>query len=175
MHKFERLHPLADLNSLPEHKILSIKSFLQFYQAVKHCLDFSFVFSAPLPAWRNLFSASGIFCYERYQPGWWNVHNHIHWCFIPIFSCVQVNLDLLHRIGALRNEDVIEINVFIGTFHLFPETYAFLSEVEVGINTVVRLVLYPGCFICGFLFSLWCALAEAVWVHGTCFPCYWFQ
>ncbi len=25
------------------------------------CLDFSFVFSAPLPAWRNLFSASGIF------------------------------------------------------------------------------------------------------------------
>ncbi len=67
---------------------------------------------------------------------------------------MQVILDLLHRIGALRNEDVIEINVFIGTFHFFPETYAFLSEVEVGINTVVRLVLYPGCFICGFLFSL---------------------
>jgi len=65
-----------------------------------------------------------------------------------------VILDLLHRIGALRNEDVVEFNVFIGTFHLFPETYAFLSEVEVGINTVVRLVLYPGCFICGFLFSL---------------------
>jgi hypothetical protein len=35
---------------------------------VKHCLDFSFVFSAPLPAWRNLFSASGIFWW-RYQPG----------------------------------------------------------------------------------------------------------
>jgi hypothetical protein len=67
---------------------------------------------------------------------------------------VQVILDLLHRIGALRNEDVIEFNVFIGTFHLFPETYAFLSEVEVSINTGVRLVLSPGCFICGFLFSL---------------------
>ncbi len=38
---------------------------------VKHCLDFSFVFSAPLPAWRNeetyLFSASGIFYSGRYQ------------------------------------------------------------------------------------------------------------
>jgi hypothetical protein len=89
--------------------------------------------------------------------------------------CRWLILDLLHRIGALRNEDVIEINVFIGTFHFFPETYAFLSEVEVGINTIVRLVLYPGCFICGFLFSLWCALAEAVWVQGTCFPSCWFQ
>ncbi len=36
---------------------------------VKQCLDFSFVFSAPLPAWRNLFSESGIFCGGRYQPG----------------------------------------------------------------------------------------------------------
>ncbi len=36
---------------------------------VKHTLDFSFVFSAPLPARRNLFSASGIFCGGRYQPG----------------------------------------------------------------------------------------------------------
>jgi hypothetical protein len=35
---------------------------------VKHCLEFSFVFSAPLPAGRNLFSASGIFCGGRYQP-----------------------------------------------------------------------------------------------------------
>jgi hypothetical protein len=39
------------------------------YHDVKHCLDFSFVFSAPLPAWRNLFSASGIICGGRYQPG----------------------------------------------------------------------------------------------------------
>ncbi len=36
---------------------------------VKQCLDFSFVFSAPSPARRNLFSASGIFCGRRYQPG----------------------------------------------------------------------------------------------------------
>ncbi len=36
---------------------------------VKHFREFSFVFSAPLPAWRNLFSASGIFCSWRYQPG----------------------------------------------------------------------------------------------------------
>jgi hypothetical protein len=36
---------------------------------VKHCLVFSFVFSAPSLAWRNLFSASGIFCGGRYQPG----------------------------------------------------------------------------------------------------------
>jgi hypothetical protein len=34
---------------------------------VKHCLDFSFVFSAPLSAWRNLLSASGIFCGGRHQ------------------------------------------------------------------------------------------------------------
>jgi hypothetical protein len=37
-------------------------------ECVKHCQNFSFVFSAPLPAWRNLFSASGIFCGGRYQP-----------------------------------------------------------------------------------------------------------
>jgi hypothetical protein len=35
---------------------------------VKHCQNFSFVFSAPLPASRNLFSESGIFCGGRYQP-----------------------------------------------------------------------------------------------------------
>jgi len=35
----------------------------------KHCLGFSFEFSAPLPAWRDLFSASRNFCGERYQPG----------------------------------------------------------------------------------------------------------
>jgi hypothetical protein len=35
---------------------------------LKHCLDFSFVFSAPLPVWRNLFSATGIFWGGRYQP-----------------------------------------------------------------------------------------------------------
>ncbi len=38
-------------------------------QSIKHYLDFSFVFSAPLPAWKNLFSAIGIFCGGRYQPG----------------------------------------------------------------------------------------------------------
>ncbi len=36
---------------------------------IKHCLDFSFVFSAPLPAWRNLFSASVFFCCGSFQPG----------------------------------------------------------------------------------------------------------
>ncbi len=36
---------------------------------VEHCLDFSFVFSAPLHAWRNLFSASETFCGGRYWPG----------------------------------------------------------------------------------------------------------
>jgi hypothetical protein len=40
------------------------------FTIIKHCLDFSIVFSAPLPIWRNLFSASGIFCGGRYQPGY---------------------------------------------------------------------------------------------------------
>jgi hypothetical protein len=44
-------------------------TYLSQSKSVKHCLDFSFVFSAPLPAWRNLFSASGSFCGGRYQPG----------------------------------------------------------------------------------------------------------
>jgi hypothetical protein len=39
------------------------------YLAVKQSLGFSFVFSAPLPGSRNLFSASGIFCSGRYQKG----------------------------------------------------------------------------------------------------------
>ncbi len=42
---------------------------MEHFSNVKHCLDFSFVFSAPLPASRNLFSASGIFCGGTYQPG----------------------------------------------------------------------------------------------------------
>jgi phosphoadenosine phosphosulfate reductase len=46
-------------------------------------------------------------------------------------SSVQVILDLLHRAGVLKNE-AVKI-VFVDTFHLFPETYAFLAEVEVGI------------------------------------------
>jgi hypothetical protein len=40
---------------------------VEHFSNVKHCLDFSFVFSA---ASRNLFSASGIFCGGRYQPGY---------------------------------------------------------------------------------------------------------
>ncbi len=32
LHEFEDLHILADLTSLSKHKILSIKSFLQFYR-----------------------------------------------------------------------------------------------------------------------------------------------
>ncbi len=37
---------------------------------VRHCLEFSFEFSAPLPVWRNLYSPRGTFCGGgRYQPG----------------------------------------------------------------------------------------------------------
>jgi hypothetical protein len=54
-----------------------------FLQHMKHCLDFSFVYSVPLPAWRNLFSASGIFCGGRYQPGctriFWLVEGTCHY------------------------------------------------------------------------------------------------
>jgi phosphoadenosine phosphosulfate reductase len=39
-----------------------------------------------------------------------------------------VILDLLHRSGVLKNE-AVKI-VFVDTFHLFPETYVFLAEVE---------------------------------------------
>ncbi len=39
------------------------------WESVKQCWNFSFEFSAPLPAWRSLFSASRIFCCGRYQPG----------------------------------------------------------------------------------------------------------
>jgi len=51
------------------------QSFLQLLKRrglsshIKHCLDFSFVFSAPLRAWRNLFSASVFFCCGSFQPG----------------------------------------------------------------------------------------------------------
>jgi hypothetical protein len=38
----------------------------------KHCLDFSFVFSAPLPAWRNLLSADRDFL-------WWKVPARLYW------------------------------------------------------------------------------------------------
>jgi hypothetical protein len=38
-----------------------------FVANAKHCLDFSFVFQAPIPALRNLFSASGIFRCGGYQ------------------------------------------------------------------------------------------------------------
>nr|CAD32963.1 phosphoadenosine-phosphosulphate reductase [Physcomitrium patens] len=51
----------------------------------------------------------------------------------PAFPCALIAgdvviLDLLHRIGAFSDNKVKII--FIDTFHLFPETYKFLSEVE---------------------------------------------
>ncbi len=50
--------------ALVHHMYLKVR-----YLSVNHSLGFSFVFSAPLPAWRNLFPASGIFCSGRYQQG----------------------------------------------------------------------------------------------------------
>ncbi len=49
--------------------LYGVKSHGAFSIFVNHCLDFSFVFSAPLPAQRNLFSACGILCGGRYPPG----------------------------------------------------------------------------------------------------------
>ncbi|KAG0627065.1 hypothetical protein M758_2G171300 [Ceratodon purpureus] len=51
----------------------------------------------------------------------------------PAFPCALIAgdvviLDLLSRIGALSDEKVKII--FIDTFHLFPETHQFLSELE---------------------------------------------
>ncbi len=54
------------IKSLSAHETLWF--FEVFQIAVKHYLDFSFVFSAPFPAWKDLFSASRIFCDGRYQP-----------------------------------------------------------------------------------------------------------
>ncbi len=42
---------------------------LSHYTTHKSLPGFSFIFSAPLAAWRNLFSACGFFCGGRYQPG----------------------------------------------------------------------------------------------------------
>jgi hypothetical protein len=50
---------LGATNSLGQNWTTQLPSLLNF--TVLHCLDFSFVFSAPIPAWRNLFIASGIF------------------------------------------------------------------------------------------------------------------
>lgn len=52
-----------------------------------------------------------------------------------ILFCGQVILDLLNRIGAL-SDDKVKI-IFIDTFHLFPETHQFLSELEVNILTFI--------------------------------------
>ncbi len=57
-------HIPSKTNILNIHGLLHICFF-----NMKLCLDFSFVFSAPLLAWRMLFSVSGIFCGGRYQPG----------------------------------------------------------------------------------------------------------
>jgi hypothetical protein len=54
---------------LAHHLGLELVNLVDFLTFVKHCLGFSFVFSAPLPAWRNLFSLRGIFCGGRYQLG----------------------------------------------------------------------------------------------------------
>ncbi len=64
-------HPTFKFKKLtPRPIILSIKPTFDS-PPVKHCLDFSFVFSARLPAWRNLFWASEIFC--------WNVPVRLYW------------------------------------------------------------------------------------------------
>jgi hypothetical protein len=48
------------------HTAESLRQIAPLSRHVKHCLDFSFVFSAPLPAWRNLFLTSDIFCGGKY-------------------------------------------------------------------------------------------------------------
>jgi hypothetical protein len=44
--------------------------------SVMHRLDFSFVFSGPLPASINLFSSRGIFGRGRYQLGWTGIFSY---------------------------------------------------------------------------------------------------
>lgn len=56
----------------------------------------------------------------------------LHPDFVTLLSTLQVILDLLHRVGALSDEKVKII--FIDTFHLFPETHQFLSELEVRVS-----------------------------------------
>ncbi len=80
---------------------------------VKHCLDFSFVFSALLHAWRNLFSASGIFWWEEgtSQPitiskKWKNSSSALHrkriWVqALPWFSTCSLGLPVWAQISNL--------------------------------------------------------------------------
>lgn len=66
----------------------------------------------------------------------WRTFFSLHMFLFPCATlfCGQVILDLLSRIGVLSDEKVKVI--FIDTFHLFPETHQFLSELEVNIPTL---------------------------------------
>lgn len=55
-------------------------------------------------------------------------------------STLQVILDLLHRVGALSDGKVKII--FIDTFHLFPETHQFLSELEVRDSPLSKFLIF---------------------------------
>ncbi len=69
MQGWTEIHLLPGLLMWECHHPRSLPYIFENGPIVKYCLNFSFVFSAPLPAWRNLFSASGIFCGGKYQPG----------------------------------------------------------------------------------------------------------
>ncbi len=72
--RFSKTPPFNEqCTSLGKHKYCMSRVF------IKHYFDFFFVFSTPLPTWRNLFSTNGIFCSGRYKLGYtgtsdqWNI------------------------------------------------------------------------------------------------------
>jgi len=62
--------------------------------------ELSSVFSAPLPAWRNLFSATGIFCSGRYQPG----YTRIFWLAEGTSQLVTISKKWKNPSSALRTK-----------------------------------------------------------------------
>ncbi len=128
-------------------------------------MDFSFVFSAPLHAWRNLFSASGTFCGWREQPSC----NLIFWPAEGTSLLVKISKKWKNPSSALRRKRSwvqalpwFEICAQGRYTHLkspyFAEIKRFSDSSNFVLNccsTTYPVVLSDVFFLCDFLCSSW--------------------
>jgi hypothetical protein len=94
------------------------------YLAIKHRLDFSFIISAPLPAWRNLFSARGDLLGGRYPAS------------LSLFLKVE-------KISALltREKDLSSTGPFVN-FDVFPRPPSLRHRSQITGGPLLRPFSY---------------------------------
>jgi len=124
---------------------------------LKHCLGFSFVFSAPAAAWRNLFSASGISCSGRYQPG----STGIFWPAEGTSQLVTTSKKWKNPSSALRRKRTWVQALLLYFMHFFFQFNCF--RIWCPPNLIGICSSSSGCFMPSFA---WKEIPNHGWMDG---------